>query len=73
MQKREWTIFMRKQWAVLLNVKNIFYECSKQIQIYSKHDGQSANFINVEKDYINAKIDSIIVKFKHEKTFRFGV
>ena len=30
--------FMRKQWTVLLNAKNKFYECSKQIQIYNKHD-----------------------------------
>ena len=32
-----------------------FYECSKQIQIYSKHDVQRANFINVEIDLINAE------------------
>ena len=34
------------------------------------------NFINVETDFINAKKkkkDSIIVKFKHEKAFRFGL
>ena len=35
--------------------KKIFYECSKQIRIYSKHDGQSANYINVETDFINAE------------------
>ena len=35
--------------------KNRFYECSKQIGIYSKHDGQSANFNNVETDFINAE------------------
>ena len=29
--------------------KNRFYECSKQIRIYNKHDVQRANFINVEK------------------------
>ena len=46
---------MRKQWTVLLNTKNKFYECSKQIRIYSKHDGQSANLINVETDFINAE------------------
>ena len=34
--------------------KNIFYECSKQIQIYSKLDVQRENFINVEIDFINA-------------------
>ena len=53
--KKQWTIFMRKQWTVLLNTKNRFYECSKLIRIYSKHDVQSANFINVETYFINAK------------------
>ena len=53
--KKRWTIFMIKQWTVLLNAKNRFYECSKQIQIYNKHDGQSANFINVETDFINVE------------------
>ena len=48
--------------------KKGFYKCSEQIRIYSKQDVQSANFINVETDVINAKkIDQIIVKFKHEK------
>ena len=45
----------RKQWTVLLIAKNRFYECSKQIRIYSKHDVQRANFINVEIDFINAE------------------
>ena len=31
------------------------YECSKHIWIYSKHDGQSVNFINVEIDLISAE------------------
>ena len=53
--RKQWTIFMRKQWTILPNAKNKFYECSKQIQIYSKHGVQSANFINVETDFINAK------------------
>ena len=53
--KKQWTIFMRKQWTVLLNVKKRFYECSKQIQIYSKHDVHSTNFVNVETDFINAE------------------
>ena len=53
--RKQWTIFMRKQWAVLLDIKNRFYECCKKIWIYSKHDVQSANFINVETDFINAK------------------
>ena len=35
--------------------KKGFYKCSKQIQIYSKRDGQSANFINVETDFISAE------------------
>ena len=35
-----------------LNAKNRFYECSKQLRIYSKHDVQRANFINVETDFI---------------------
>ena len=35
--------------------KKRFYECSKQIWINSEHDGQSANFINVETDFINAE------------------
>ena len=53
--KKQWTIFMRKQWIVLINAENRFYNCSKQIWIYSKHDGQSANFINVEIDLISAE------------------
>ena len=53
--EKQWTIFMRKQWTVLINAKNRFYECSKQIQIYSKHEVQKENFINVETDFINAK------------------
>ena len=47
--------FMRKQWKVLLNAKNRFYRCSKHIRIYSEHDVQRANFINVEIDFINAE------------------
>ena len=39
----------------LMQKKKRLYECSKQIQIYSKYDGQSANFINVETDFINAE------------------
>ena len=26
---KQWIIFMRKQWIVLLKAKNRFYECSK--------------------------------------------
>ena len=47
--------FMRKQWTVLINVEYKFYECSKQIWIYSKHDVQRENFINVKTDFINAE------------------
>ena len=53
--RKQWTIFMRKQWIVLINAENKFYECSKQIWIYSKHDVQSANFIHVEPDFINVE------------------
>ena len=35
--------------------KNRFYEYSKQIRIYSKHDVQRENFISVEIDFINAE------------------
>ena len=47
--------FYEKIMNSFLNAKNKFYECSKQIQIYSKHDVQSANLINVETDFINAE------------------
>ena len=71
--RKQWTIFMRKQWTILINAENRFYECSKQIRIYSKHDVQRANFINVETDFFQCrKINSIIVKFKHEKAYKFG-
>ena len=50
--RKQWIIFMRKQWTVLINVENRFYECNKQIRIYSKHDVQTANFINVETNFI---------------------
>ena len=53
--RKKWTIFMRKQWTVLLNAKTKFYECDKLIRIYSKHDVYRANFINVEIDLINAE------------------
>ena len=53
--RKQWTISMRKQWTVLINAKNRFYEYSKQIRIYSKQDVQKANFINVETDFINAE------------------
>ena len=53
--RKQWTIFMRKQWTIFINAKNRFYECSKQIWIYSKYDVQRENFINVETDFINAE------------------
>ena len=53
--EKKWTIFRRKQWIVLLNAKNKFYECSKHIRIYNKYDIHRANFINVETDFINAE------------------
>ena len=53
--KKQWTIFMRKQWIVLINAKSRFYEYSKQIWIYSKYDVQRENFINVETGFINTE------------------
>ena len=53
--RKQWTIFMKKQRTVFFNAKNRFYEVSRQIRIYKKHDGQSANLINVETDFINAE------------------
>ena len=53
--RKQWTIFMRKQWTVLINAEKIFFECNKHIRIYSKHDVQRANFINIETDFINAE------------------
>ena len=52
--RKQWTIFMRKQWIILINTENRFYECSKQIWI-CKHDVQRANFINVGIDFIDAE------------------
>ena len=53
--RKQWTIFMREKWTILLNAENRFYECSKQIWIYSKYDVLRENFKNVETDFINAK------------------
>ena len=47
--------FYEKTMNSLINIENRFYECSKQIRIYSKYDVQRANFINVEIDFINAE------------------
>ena len=63
MQKKQWIIFLNnaKQKVILnrmleiVNAENRFYGCSKQVWIYSKHDVQRANFINVETDFINTK------------------
>ena len=46
---------MRNQWTELINTETRFFECSKQIWIYSEHDVQRANFINVETDFSNAE------------------
>ena len=46
---------MQKTVNSLVNTKNKFYECSKQIRIYNKHDGQSENFVNVETYFINVE------------------
>ena len=55
LSRKHWTIFMRKEWTVLIKAKNRFFEYSKHIWIYSKYDVQRENFINVETDFINAK------------------
>ena len=46
---------MRKQWTILINAKNRFYEYGKQNWIYSEYDVQRENFINVETDFINVE------------------
>ena len=66
----------RKQWTVFLKAKNRFFEFSKQIRIYCKHDGQRANFINVETDFINAEkyvrlLWNSNMKKQSDLTFRF--
>ena len=47
--------FYEKTMKVLINAENRFYECSKQIRIYSKHDVHRANFIKIKIDFINAE------------------
>ena len=47
--------FYEKMWTVLINAKNRFYECSKQISIYNKYDVQRENFVNVETYFINVE------------------
>ena len=74
--REQWTIFIRKQWIVLINEENRFYEFNKQIQIYSKHDVQRANFISVEIDFINAKkqiqlLWNLIMKKHTDLAFQF--
>ena len=74
--RKQWTIFMRKQWLVLINAKDRFYECSKQIRIYSKHDVQRANFINVGWYFINAEkqirsLWNLNMKKHSDLTFKF--
>ena len=43
----------------IVYAENRFYECSKQIWIYSKYDMQRENFINVETDFINSEKCSV--------------
>ena len=74
--RKQWIIFMRKQWTVLINAENKFYECSKQIRIYSKHDVQRENFINVKTDFINAEkqiqlLWNLNMKKHTDLTFKF--
>ena len=42
--------FMRKQWSVLVNAENRFYECCKQIQIYSNN---AAEFLLLVTTYLS--------------------
>ena len=48
--RKQWKIFMRKQWTVLINAKNRFYEktvnnlCSEQRIIYAEK--KVNNFLN---------------------------
>ena len=44
-----------EQFYLMQKIYIYIYECSKHIWIYSKHDGQSVNFINVEIDLISAE------------------
>ena len=67
---------MKEQWIVLINAKNRFYECNKQIWIYSKYDVQRENFINVETDFINAEkqirlLWNLNMKKHSDLTFKF--
>ena len=53
--RKQRTIFMKKQWTILLNAKKRFYECTKQIWIYNKYDMQRETFFNLETDFINVE------------------
>ena len=54
--KKQWTIFMRKKWTVLINAENRFYEktvnnlCSEQRIIYAKK--RLNNFLNTAEHKI---------------------
>ena len=48
-------VYAKNSEQFYLMQKNRFYERSKQIRIYSKHDVQRENFINVEIDFINVE------------------
>ena len=56
---------MRKQWTVLINAENKFYECSQQIWIYNKRDVQRADFINVENRFYECS-KQIWIYYKHD-------
>ena len=72
--KKQWTIFMRKQWTVLINVKNKFYEktvnnlCSEQRIIYAEK--RVSNFLNKAENkiilYRMLEIVSVDIKFYAE-------
>ena len=75
--RKQRIIFMRKHWAVWINAKNKFYECSKHIWIYSKYDVQRESFINVETNFINAEkyirlLWNSNMKKHTDLVFRFG-
>ena len=76
--RKQWTIFMTKQWTVLINAENRFYEktvnnlCSEQRIIYAKK--RVNNFLNnAEQKIILCKILEIVYaenskQFFYEKT-----
>ena len=68
--------FLWENSELLLNAKSRFYECSKQIRIYSKLDVQRANFINVKIDLINTEklirlLWNLNIKMHSDFAFKF--